>query len=94
MAKTYNDKKFQLGEPLATKLRDFCAANYNCPAVEVIREALNDHINQRLMNPELRERYEKAVQDRLTSQPPKQGGRQDPSRTGSTLWFDDAEGPR
>ena len=65
MPKPYNDKKLQLGEPLATKLRDFCAANYNCPALDVIREAVEDHINRRLENPEMAERVESARKKRL-----------------------------
>jgi hypothetical protein len=65
MAKPFNDKKFGIGEPLATKLRDFCAANYKAPALDVIREALEEHIERRLQNPEMRQRYEKARRTRL-----------------------------
>ena len=65
MPKPYNDKKFQLGEPLASKLRDFCAANYNCSALEVIREALKEHIERRLENPEMADRLEAARKRRL-----------------------------
>lgn len=65
MPKPYNDKKLQLGEPLATKLRDFCAANYNCSALEVIREALKEHIERRLENPEMAERLETARKRRV-----------------------------
>ena len=65
MAKAYNDKKLQLGEPLATKLRDFCAANYNCSALDVIREAVEQHIKVRLENPEMAARVEAARRKRL-----------------------------
>ncbi len=65
MAKPYNDKKLQLGEPLATRLRDFCAANYNCSALDVIREAVAEHIKCRLENPEMAERFEVARRKRL-----------------------------
>jgi hypothetical protein len=65
MAKPYTDKKLGLGEPLASKLRDFCAANYNAAALDVIREALEDHINRRLENPEMKDRYETARCARL-----------------------------
>lgn len=65
MAKPYNDKKFRLGEPLATKLRDFLSANYNAPSLDVIREAVEEHINRRLENPEMKERFEAARRKRL-----------------------------
>ncbi len=65
MPKPYTDKKVQLGEPLATKLRDFCAANYNCSALDVIREAVGEHIKRRLENPEMVERFEIARRNRL-----------------------------
>lgn len=65
MAKPYNDKKLQLGEPLATRLKDFCAANYNCSALDVIREAVDEHISRRLENPEMAERMEAARKKRL-----------------------------
>ncbi len=65
MAKPYNDKKIGLGDPLASKLRDFCDANYRAAALNVIREAVEEHINRRLENPEMRERYEAARRKRL-----------------------------
>ena len=65
MAKPYNDAKLNLGEPTASLLRDFCAANYRAPALDVIREAVRDHIEQRLKNPEMKERFEKARRERL-----------------------------
>ncbi|MEQ9489695.1 MAG: hypothetical protein RIM72_11965 [Alphaproteobacteria bacterium] len=66
MAKPYNDKKFQLGEPLASKLKDFCAANYNCAAVDVIRDALNEHIDRRLQSHDMRRRFIDARNERLS----------------------------
>jgi hypothetical protein len=65
MAKPYNDAKFALGEPIASMLKDFCAANYNAPALEIIRVAVKEHINRRLENLEMRERYETARKERL-----------------------------
>lgn len=65
MAKPYNDKKYELGEPVASMLRDFCVANYNASAKDVIREAVSEHIQQRLNNQEMRERFEKARKKRL-----------------------------
>jgi Arc/MetJ-type ribon-helix-helix transcriptional regulator len=65
MAKPFNDKKLGLGEPLARKLRDFCAANYRASALDVIREALDEHIERRLQNPEMKARYEHARRVRL-----------------------------
>jgi hypothetical protein len=65
MPKPFNDKRFQLGEELAVLLADFCAANYGAPAVEVIREAVSEHIAKRLENPEMKERYEAARRRRL-----------------------------
>jgi hypothetical protein len=65
MAKPYNDKKFCLGEPLASKLRDFCAANYKAAALDVMREALEEHIEARLKEPAMKERFEAARKERL-----------------------------
>lgn len=65
MAKPYNDRKFQLGDPVASMLRDFLAANYNGTAVELIREAVQEHIEMRLQEPAMKERYEKKRRERL-----------------------------
>lgn len=65
MAKPYNDKKLQLGEPVASMLRDFCAANYNAPALNVIREAVKEHIERRLEEPRMKERYDAKRRQRL-----------------------------
>lgn len=66
MAKPYDDKKLRLGEPTATMLRDFLAANYNAPALDVIREAVQEHIKRRLdEEPAMRERFEQARRKRL-----------------------------
>ncbi len=64
MAKPYNDKKLQLGEPYASMLQDFCTANYGAPALNIIREALKEHIERRLEKPELKERFESARRER------------------------------
>lgn len=65
MAKPYDDKKLQLGEPYASMLRDFCAANYGAPALNVIREAVKEHIERRLEEPGMKSRYEAARRERL-----------------------------
>ena len=66
MAKRSVDARLKLGEPLAAKLRDFCAAHYNCPQIEVIREAVEAHIDHRLeREPEVRRRYEEIRKARL-----------------------------
>ena len=46
-------------------LRDFLAANYDASATALMREAVREHIEQRLENPEMRERYERARRERL-----------------------------
>lgn len=51
--------RLDLGEELDGKLADFCAAYYNGSKTQVIREAVNEHINSVLANePERRRRYE------------------------------------
>lgn len=65
MAKPYTDKKFKLGEPYASMLRDFCAANYNGEAIAIIREAVKEHIDRRLDEPAMKKRYEAARAARL-----------------------------
>jgi hypothetical protein len=54
-----------LGEPLATELADFCAANYKAQELEVIREAVQAHLDERLKEPKIRERFDAARQRRL-----------------------------
>ena len=65
MPQKFKDSKLKLGEPLATQLADFCAANYKAAAIEVIREAVKEHIERRLKNSEIKERYERARKERL-----------------------------
>jgi hypothetical protein len=66
MSKKSVDARLKLGEPLAAKLRDFCAANYNCAQIEVVREAIEAHIDRRLeYEPEMRRRYEGVRKSRL-----------------------------
>jgi hypothetical protein len=65
MPKPFSDKKWNLGEPLASQLKDFCRANYKCPALEVIRVALKEHLERRLSDPEMKDRYEAARKDRM-----------------------------
>src|SRR5258707_7094287 len=55
----------EIGGTLADDLADFCAANYRTPDLEVIREALEAHINERLQEPKMRERFDAARERRL-----------------------------
>jgi hypothetical protein len=57
--------RLDLGEPLESDLTDFCAANYKGSKTEVIREALEEHIQQRLSEPVMRVRFDKARKKRL-----------------------------
>jgi hypothetical protein len=50
---------------LADDLADFCAANYRAPDIEVIREALETHIKERLKEPKMMERFQAARERRL-----------------------------
>lgn len=59
--------RLELGEPLASELTDFCAANYNGSQTEVIREALTEHIQGRLARePVIKARFDAARQKRLS----------------------------
>lgn len=69
MARPSKDAKLQLGEPWASKLADFCEANFNAPQKEVIRNAINMLIDDYLANePRMRERYEEARKKRLSKE--------------------------
>jgi hypothetical protein len=51
----------ELSEDLSLDLAAFCKAHYNAPQIEVIREALQEHINGRLAAEEaLRRRFHSA----------------------------------
>ena len=43
--------RLDLGEPWKSDLTDFCAANYGSSKTEVIREALEEHIERCLTSP-------------------------------------------
>lgn len=63
--KTTGDR-YKLGEPVAGKLSDFCAANFNPPEIEVIRVALDQFIESELeRNEGMRERYVAARKKRM-----------------------------
>jgi hypothetical protein len=58
--------RLELGEPWASDLVDFCAANYKGSQTEVIREALTEHIQGRLARePVIKARFESERQKRL-----------------------------
>lgn len=59
-------KRLGFPEPLASDFLDFRSANYNAAEMEVIREALREHIDRRLdAEPELRKRFDAARRKRL-----------------------------
>lgn len=53
--------RYKLGEPCLSLLADFSAANYNAPEVEIVREAIQEHIERRLgEEPEIKKRFDAA----------------------------------
>lgn len=58
----------EIGGTLADDLTDFCAANYRAPEIEVIWEALQAHIQERLNEPKMLERFNAARERRLRGQ--------------------------
>ena len=57
--------RLKLPEPLASDLMDFRAANYQAQETEVVQEALRDHIDRRLQEPEIKRRFDAARAKRL-----------------------------
>lgn len=58
--------RFNLAEPLAGDLADFCSAHYGVSETNIIREALRQFIDARLAaEPEMRKRFDAARKDRL-----------------------------
>jgi len=51
-------------EPLASDFLDFRAANYKASEMEVIREALREHIDRRLQETEMKKRFVEARRKR------------------------------
>jgi hypothetical protein len=60
----------KIGGAVADDLADFCMANYRAPEIEVIREALEEHIKRRLEEPKMLERFNAARQRRLRGEKP------------------------
>lgn len=58
----------EIGGTLADDLMDFCSANYRAPEIEVIREALAAHIQERLKEPVMLERFNAARERRRRGQ--------------------------
>ena len=58
--------RLDLGEPWESDLADFSAANYDGSKTKVIREALEEHINRRLQEPEMRARFDRERRKRLS----------------------------
>jgi Arc/MetJ-type ribon-helix-helix transcriptional regulator len=68
MTKPDQDKpkgRLKLPEPLASDLLDFRAANYRAQESEIVQEALREHIDRRLEEPEMKKRFEQARETRL-----------------------------
>jgi DNA-directed RNA polymerase sigma subunit (sigma70/sigma32) len=63
--KVTTGSRLGLDEPLASDFLDFRAANYSAPEMEVIREALREHIDHRLQEPEMRKRFDEVRRKRL-----------------------------
>jgi hypothetical protein len=59
--------RLKLREPLATDLLDFRMANYRAIESEVVHEALREHIDRRLKEPEMQKRFDEAQKARLGS---------------------------
>ena len=57
--------RLKLPEPLASDLLDFRAANYRALESEVVQEALREHIDRRLAEPEMKRRFDRARAERL-----------------------------
>jgi hypothetical protein len=64
MSRKGKGSRLKLGEPLATDFIDFRAANYNAQEIEVIREALREHIDQRLKERGAKKRFDLARRKR------------------------------
>lgn len=66
MAYKKTGDRYRLGEPLNTEIAAFSDALSRAPEIQIIREALREHMARRLASePELRRRYEKALKDRM-----------------------------
>ena len=57
--------RLKLPEPLASDLLDFRAANYQAQEQEIVQEALREHLDRRLAEPEIKKRFEQARARRL-----------------------------
>jgi hypothetical protein len=61
-----NTKRNDFGEPLASDMLDFRAANYNAQEIDVIRRACREHIDRRLAaDDEMRRLFNQAREKRL-----------------------------
>ena len=61
------DARLKLGEPLASDLADFCAANFDAPQMGIVRRAVERFIKDHLDNDlAMRRRYEDARKARLS----------------------------
>ena len=64
MPRAYKDSTLKLGEPIASKISDFLAANYRGDFNELVREAVDEHIERRLQEPHMKERFERQQRKR------------------------------
>ncbi len=72
MGKSTTGSRLRLGEPLATEFAAFRSAFYNAPEIEIIREALKEHIERVLdQEPERLKLFEKAKKQIMEEKSPK-----------------------
>lgn len=64
MSRRGKGSRLKLGEPLNSDFIDFRAANYNAQEIEVIREALREHIDRRLKERATKNRFDLARRKR------------------------------
>jgi hypothetical protein len=60
-------KRLAFDEPQASDFLNFRAANYNASEMEVVREALREHMDRRLQEPEMKRRFDEARRRRIGS---------------------------
>jgi hypothetical protein len=69
MAPRTTGARFRLGDPLDSDLTDFCAANWDCSATSVIRDAVRAYIDAQLADNEgMQQRYAEARRKRIAKQ--------------------------
>lgn len=57
--------RLKLPEPLASDVKDFLASNYRGEEAALVQEALREHIDRRLEEPETKRRFDRERESRL-----------------------------